>query len=119
MSEDVDDRRQPGASEDAEHEEGYTGAAVVLIEDVSVPVSVMLRGVFQPIDGHYHWYGRLSANEQLDELVAGKRTEVLLRTPVGEGRGALADQDVWGRYRIDGQGRPPFPLELDVSEETS
>lgn len=89
---------------------GYDGPAEVLTGDVSVAVTVRLRGAFQPIDGHFHWYGRLDQHPSIAELGrAGARVE--LRTPYGQAEGRLSDEDPWGRYRIDGTGRPPFPIE--------
>jgi hypothetical protein len=34
-----------------------------------------------------------------------------LRTPYGEAQARLSDVDPWGRYRVTGSGRPPFPTE--------
>ena len=99
-------------SEDHEHgEEGYTGAAVLVFEgEREVPVSVELRGYFQPIDGRYHWYGRVGANEQVTELVEGGARTALLRTPDGSATGSLTDPDPWRRYRVAGTSRPPFTV---------
>ena len=89
-------------------DEGYTGQAELLFDDRSVPVEVELRGFFQPIDGRYHWYGRVAANDQVSTLVeAGART-ALLRTPTGEAQGTLTDPDPWSRYRVSGTSTPPF-----------
>ncbi len=89
-------------------EEGYTGKADLVFENAEVPVEVELRGFFQPIDGRYHWYGRVAANEQVSTLVeAGARTAVL-RTPTGEAHGSLTDPDPWHRYRVSGTSTPPF-----------
>ena len=72
----------------------------------SVTVDVTLRGHFEPIDGRYHWYGRLAADEALSRWQPG--TTVVLTTPAGSAAGRLTDLDPWGRYRISGTGRPPF-----------
>ncbi|MEV8439829.1 DUF4873 domain-containing protein [Actinosynnema sp. NPDC051121] len=98
-------------SEEHEHdEEGYTGAAVLVFEEREVPVSVELRGYFQPIDGRYHWYGRVGANDQVTELVEGGARTALLRTPVGSATGSLTDPDPWRRYRVAGTSTPPFAV---------
>ena len=71
------------------------------------------RGVFQPIDGRYHWYGRVARSEDVEALVGaliGSRASVVLHTPHGEVSARLADRDPWGRYRVSGTGRPPFPV---------
>jgi len=93
---------------DEHHDEGYTGSATLIFDTTEVPVEVDLRGYFQPIDGRFHWYGRVKQNAQVTELVeAGART-ALLRTPEGEATGALTDPDLWGRYRVGGTSTPPF-----------
>ncbi|MGH3647891.1 MAG: DUF4873 domain-containing protein [Micromonosporaceae bacterium] len=89
----------------------YTGPATLRIEDAELPVEVTLRGVFQPIDGRFRWYGRIAADPALDALVAGRRTAATIRTPLGDAAGDVSDQDTWGRYRIMGTGTPPFPAD--------
>ena len=71
-----------------EHDEDdYRGPATLVADDREIPVEVVLRGHFQPIDGRFHWYGRLSAS------------------------------DPWGRYRITGTGKPPFAVPQELPEE--
>ena len=91
-------------------DEGYTGHAELLFDDQSVPVEVELRGFFQPIDGRYHWYGRVKANAQVSTLVEAGARGALLRTPTGEARGTLTDPDPWQRYRVGGTSTPPFAV---------
>lgn len=74
-----------------------------------LPVEVSLRGAFQPLDGRYHWYGRIAASERLPSTLSGR--EVVVRTSYGEGAGRLSDVDPWGRHRISGTGRPPFEVD--------
>jgi hypothetical protein len=74
---------------------------------VDVPVEVRLRGHFEPLDGLFHWYGRIAVNAELSEQVQSGAT-VLLTTPDGSATGRLSDVDPWGRFRITGTGRPPF-----------
>jgi hypothetical protein len=90
---------------------GYRGPAIVLIEGTEVPVEVDLRGQFQPIDGYFHWYGRVAANAELDRLVPGNSAQVVLRTPSGERPAQLSDPDPWRRYRVSGRSTPPFELD--------
>jgi hypothetical protein len=87
----------------------YQGPASLIIADTEIPVEVVLRGHFQPIDGRYHWYGRINTNTEVDALARGNRA-VMLRTPEGDADGILSQPDVWQRYRISGTGRPPFAL---------
>jgi hypothetical protein len=96
---------------DEHADEGYTGPAALITEDREVPVRAVLRGYFQPIDGRYHWYGRLDADEKVTELVEGGKRELLLRTPDGEATATLSDPDPWQRYRVTGTSTPPFTIE--------
>ena len=89
--------------------EGYDGAATLVTDDGEVPVEVTLRGLFQPIDGRYHWHGRIARDERVDARGRAGAT-VELRPPAGAATGRLSDVDPWGRYRIAGVGRPPYPL---------
>ena len=100
----------------SEHdEEGYTGTATLVLEGAEVAVEVELRGHFQPIDGYYHWYGRVRANERVSALAGGRKRPVELRTPEGSARAELSDPDPWDRYRVMGTSTPPFavPTTLD------
>lgn len=96
--------------ETLEHEDGYAGEATVFVEDTEFAVTVRLRGHFQPIDGYYHWYGRLDRNERLSDLLGGKKKSAEIRTPHGNADGHLSDPDPWDRYRISGTSTPPFPV---------
>lgn len=88
--------------------DGYQGPATLVIGDVEFEVEVDLRGVFQPLDGRYHWYGRIAADPSLDRLLGGRKHVGELRTPEGSARGEIRDPDPWGRYRVLGTSRPPF-----------
>ncbi|MFI9011270.1 DUF4873 domain-containing protein [Actinosynnema sp. NPDC053489] len=99
------------SEEHGHDEEGYTGDAVLVFAgEREVPVSVELRGYFQPIDGRYHWYGRIAANDEVTELVEGGARSALLRTPDGSATGSLTDPDPWRRYRVAGTSTPPFAV---------
>ena len=101
----------------AEHDEdGYEGQATLRVQDTELTVDVVLAGNFEPIDGKYHWYGRVLANPELTELVGTRKAAGSIRTPHGEADGRLADPDPWGRYRITGTGRPPFPVPTTLEE---
>jgi Domain of unknown function (DUF4873) len=104
-----------GADHGACHgDPGYVGPAAVLIGEEEVAVQVDLRGYFQPIDGRFHWYGRVAANAELTSRVSGTRAEVVLRTPRGERPAELSDPDLWGRFRVSGHSTPPFQLDTDL-----
>ncbi|MFF5716484.1 DUF4873 domain-containing protein [Streptomyces buecherae] len=91
-----------------EHEAGYRGPATLEFGGEERAVDVELRGTFQPVDGRYHWYGRVIGAPELVALLGGKRTAALVRTPQGEARGELSDPDPWDRYRVTGTSTPPF-----------
>lgn len=100
----------------SDDEDGYQGPATLLLDDTEVEVTVMLRGNFEPVDGRYHWYGRVEVNETLAKLLENRKANGVLRTPVGEAAARLTDQDTWGRYRISGTSRPPFPIPTSLAD---
>lgn len=100
----------------SEEEEGYRGPATLIVDESELDVTVTLRGYFEPIDGYYHWYGRIDVNEELTALLGGKNKPAVLRTPDGEALGQLSDPDTWGRYRITGISRPPFAVATTLEE---
>lgn len=95
------------------YEVSYTGSAVLLLDDDSVDADVVLTGHMEPLDGKYHWYGRVSASNEVRELKdrAG-RTDVRIAV---SGRRAvparLTELDPFGNVRIVGTGTPPYALE--------
>lgn len=89
-----------------EAQESYAGPAVLVVDGLEQPVAVTLRGAFQPLDGHFHWYGRIAETPGLAAVRSG--TTVRLHTDHGAADGRLSDRDPWGRFRIAGTGTPPF-----------
>lgn len=89
-----------------EPEEAYDGPARLVADDRSWDVEVTLRGAFQPIDGRFHWYGRIAGHTPVDGVRSGQR--VTVNTDHGSAEAKLSDADPWGRLRITGTGRPPF-----------
>jgi len=91
--------------------EEYAGAASVSLDGddatLAITVEVDLRGRFEPLDGKFHWYGRIATNPALAERVRPGST-VTLTTPGGSAEARLSDVDPWGRFRVSGTGRPPF-----------
>jgi hypothetical protein len=88
--------------EDAPSEE-YVGPATI----GDVEVEVTLRGHFEPLDGRFHWYGRVAPSAELTAQVQSGSTATLT-TPHGSAEARLSDVDTWGRFRVTGTGRPPF-----------
>lgn len=97
-------------------EDGYTGAATLVLAGQELAVEVELRGHFQPIDGYYHWYGRVKQDERVSALAGGAKKPVEIRTPEGSAHGELSDPDPWDRYRIMGTSTPPFRVPTSLSE---
>lgn len=98
-------------------EDGYDGPAELIDGDTAVPVTVHLRGQFEPITGRYRWYGRVAAGPDVRALVADGARPVRLRTPHGEVETALTDVDPWGRPRVEGWGPAPFAVLTSVPED--
>ena len=95
---------QPHTTAHHETEEEYTGPVTVTASDGSrLETTATLRGHFEPIDGRFHWWGRLAAD---DTFSPGATVSVT--TPHGTATGRLSDPDPWGRLRVTGTGRPPF-----------
>ena len=89
-------------------DDGYEGSATLVAGPARVDVQVRLRGYFQPIDGRYHWYGRIEPNEDLAGVVRSGRARAVLTTPEGSAPCELSDPDPWQRYRVTGLSTPPF-----------
>lgn len=89
-------------------DDGYDGPATLVVGPDEFEVRVHLRGVFQPIDGRYHWYGRIERHEGLAAALGTRRVAGRLTTPEGSAPGELSDPDTWQRYRITGASTPPF-----------
>jgi hypothetical protein len=97
-------------SVDLPPDDGYDGPADLVTPETTVAAQVSLRGQFDPISGRYHWYGRVSADPAVAALAAANPQRVVLRTPHAEVETALRDVDPWGRLRVEGFGRAPFPV---------
>ncbi|MFE6778531.1 DUF4873 domain-containing protein [Streptomyces sp. NPDC057702] len=97
-----------GFDADIDPEPGYRGPAVLEVEGRERTVEVWLRGTFQPVDGRYHWYGRVVGAPELAGLLGGRRAAARIRTPQGEASGELSEPDPWNRYRVTGVSTPPF-----------
>ncbi len=88
--------------------DGYEGTAVLEVDGSRFDVQVRLRGHFQPIDGRYHWYGRIDAHEGLDELLGSGKATGVLTTAEGSAPCELSEPDPSHRYRVTGISTPPF-----------
>jgi hypothetical protein len=100
----------------SDDEDGYRGPATLVFDDAELAVELTLRGNFEPVDGRYHWYGRVAVDEALTTRLGGRQGRALVRTPHGEAQAQLADPDPWGRYRITGTSRPPFDVPTSLED---
>jgi cation diffusion facilitator CzcD-associated flavoprotein CzcO len=73
---------------------------------------VQLRGHFEPIDGRYHWYGRIAQHDGLAAALSSGRVSGTLTTSAGSAPCELSEPDTWQRFRITGISTPPFSTAL-------
>jgi cation diffusion facilitator CzcD-associated flavoprotein CzcO len=98
-------------------EQGYAGPATLAIGADRYEVQVELRGGFQPIDGRFHWYGRIAAHDGLAAALGPARMAGTLATPEGQAACEVSDPDPWQRYRVSGRSTPPFAVATDLPPE--
>lgn len=94
-----------------EEESGYDGPAILVVGQQAMEVAVHLDGHLEPLDGSFHWYGRIErsaavaavkdAGTATGSLVIGDREPADLR---------LAEYDPWGHVQVSGTGTPPYPM---------
>jgi hypothetical protein len=90
-------------------DEGYAGAAMLHTGGVAVAVTVDVCGRVEPVDGRYHWNGRVAPAPEVAALVRAGRRAVELTVAGGPPAPArLGELDPWGGARIVGIGRPPW-----------
>jgi Domain of unknown function (DUF4873) len=83
----------------------YEGPALV----GDLPVTVHLSGRWEPVDGRYHWGGRIEPLDEVARLVRVGRREVSLRIGDRAADARLAEVDPWGGVRVTGIGAAPWP----------
>jgi hypothetical protein len=90
--------------------EGFDGAATLRGGDVRVRVTVRLSGHVDPLDGRFHWGGRIDPDERVVGLLRAGRRDVTLQ--VGDARplpARLTEADPWGGVILAATGQPPWP----------
>jgi hypothetical protein len=107
-------RRHPAGTSWSPPEEvtGYDGAATLAVGDRVIDVTVHLDGHLEPLDGRYHWYGRIERSDVLAAVKDGGATVGTLS--IGDAEPAelrLAEYDPWGHVQVKGVGAPPYPME--------
>jgi hypothetical protein len=80
-------------------------------------VRVRLRGRFEPVDGRYHWGGRIEPDPAVARLVRSGRRNVRLVIGERSAPARLGEVDPWGGVRITGVGAPPWPTETTEQTE--
>jgi hypothetical protein len=95
-----------------QEESGYAGAAELRVGADVLAVTVRLAGHLEPLDGNFHWYGRVERSPEVvalkdggavsGELGIGDRGPVPVR---------LAEYDAWGHVLVTGVGAPPYALD--------
>ncbi|MFI7489953.1 DUF4873 domain-containing protein [Micromonospora echinaurantiaca] len=77
------------------------------------PVRVHLSGRWEPVDGRYHWGGRVEPEPAVARLVRSGRRDVEVSIAGLTSPARLAEVDPWGGVRITGVGGPPWPAEAE------
>lgn len=73
------------------------------------PVRAHLSGRWEPVDGRFHWGGRIEPDPTVARLLRSGRRDVELRIADRARPARLAEVDPWGGVRITGVGDPPWP----------
>ena len=96
-----------------EEETGYDGAATLVVGDQAVEVTVRLDGHLEPLDGSFHWYGRIGRSAAVARLKdAGATTGSLMIADRAPAEMRLAEYDPWGHVQVSGTGAPPYPMDV-------
>jgi hypothetical protein len=87
----------------------YAGPVVVTAGEVTVCGQARLSGRVEPVDGKFHWSGRVAP----DPVLAGLLRDGIRSVRVSAGdrppcEARLDDVDPWGGVRLTGTGRPPW-----------
>jgi cation diffusion facilitator CzcD-associated flavoprotein CzcO len=85
-------------------DEGYSGPARLDPGGGEIAVRVRLSGRVEPVDGRFHWAGRLTG-----EVPSGVRSGRLRIGDEPPQRVRLGDVDPWGGVRVSGEGPAPWP----------
>jgi hypothetical protein len=76
-------------------------------------VGLHVDGRWEPVDGRYHWAGRIEPEPEIVRLLRSGRRDVEVRVGDRTVQGRLAEVDPWGGVRVTGIGEPPWPPEAD------
>ncbi|HJR89296.1 MAG TPA: DUF4873 domain-containing protein [Aeromicrobium sp.] len=91
---------------------GFSGRATLTVGDQVVDVTVHVDGHLEPLDGRYHWYGRIERSAAVAAIKdAGATFGVLSIDGAATAELRLAEYDPWGHVQVNGVGAPPYPME--------
>ncbi|MEU4647051.1 DUF4873 domain-containing protein [Nocardia fluminea] len=96
------------ADRHADHD--YLGPAVLDLPGAEYRVLATLAGHTDPIDGRYHWYGRLDPAEAVALPEPARASAFLVLPGRAPAAASLTERDPWGNLRVTGIGAPPFAL---------
>jgi len=96
-----------------EEEAGYAGAATLVVAGQAIEVTVHLDGHLEPLDGLFHWYGRVERSDAVARVKdAGATSGSLVIADRAPAELRLAEYDPWGHVQVSGTGAPPYPMDL-------
>jgi hypothetical protein len=91
---------------------GYDGEATLVVGDQTIHVVVHLDGHLEPLDGRFHWYGRIERSAAVAAVKdAGATAGVLVIDGGVPAELRLAEYDPWGHLQVNGTGAPPYPVD--------
>lgn len=95
------------------YEVAYDGKALLSLGDDAVTAFVVLTGHWEPLDGKYHWYGRVTGTVSVRAMKERAPRGAVEITVVGHEPvpARLTEIDPHGNVRVEGTGMPPFELE--------
>ncbi|MEV6966805.1 DUF4873 domain-containing protein [Hamadaea sp. NPDC051192] len=73
-----------------------------------LPVTVHLSGRWEPVDGRFHWGGRISPSTEVAQLVRSGNRDVMVHIGEQPAPARLGEVDPWGGVRVTGVGAPPW-----------
>jgi hypothetical protein len=98
-------------------EDGYDGAATLRGAELEIPVRITLSGHVDPLDGRFHWGGRIGPDARVVRLIREGKREITLQVDGARPLPArLTEVDPWGGVIVAATGHPPWPAP-EVSTE--
>lgn len=92
---------------------GFSGEATLIVGDQALPVTVHLDGHLEPLDGRFHWYGRIERSAAVAAVKdAGATAGTLSIGGATPAEVRLAEYDFWRHVQVKGTGAPPYPMDL-------